>query len=94
MYEWKSKHNAAFENDSLNECTIQCLDAKFRTEDESLTNDDRGWPEIAMDNEVLQAIVEKNPDNTARDYVQKLGASPITIARHLKCIAKVKKKNG
>ena len=47
LYEWKSKHNAAaathninaaFGNSSVNECTIQCWYAKFKTGDESLTN--------------------------------------------------------
>ena len=40
---------------------------KFETGDESLTNEDRGRPETVVNNEVLRAIVEKNPDNTVRD---------------------------
>ena len=44
-----------------------------------------------MDNEVLRAIVEKNPGNSVRDYAEELSISPITISHHLKLFGKVKK---
>ena len=68
LYKWKSKHNAAaaaqnintaFENSSVNEPTIRGLYAKFETVDENLTNKDQDRPDTLVENEVLQAIVEK-----------------------------------
>ena len=47
---------------------------------------------LLLDNEVLWAIVEKNPVNTASDYAEELGVSSTTISHYLKLICKVKKK--
>ena len=97
MHEWKSKHNAAaaarninaaFGNSSVNERTIWHWYAKFETGDENLTNEDQNRRE----NEVLRAIVEKNPSNTIRDYAEELCVSLTTISHQLKLIRKVKKK--
>ena len=89
LYEWKSKHNAAFGNSSVNECIIWRWYAKFEIWDESLTSKDWGRPETTVDNKVLWVTVEKNLDNTLRDYAEKLGASHATISCHLKLIGKV-----
>ena len=70
---------------------IRRLYAKFETKDESLTNEDRGTPETVVYNEVLQAIVEKYPDNTIRGYAEELCVPPATISLHLKLTDKVKK---
>ena len=67
----------------MNEHTIRRWYAKLETGDESLTNEDQDRPETIVDNEVLRAIVEKNPGNSVRDYVEELGVSPTTISRHL-----------
>ena len=76
LFEWKSNYNAAaaalniktaFGNGFVNEHTIRRWYAKFETGDESLTHEDRGRSETVVDNEVLRAIVEKNPHNTVRD---------------------------
>ena len=63
--------------------------AKFKTGDESLTNEDRSRSETVLDNEVLLAIVEKKTGNTDREYAEELGLSPTIISRHLKLIGKV-----
>ena len=79
LYEWKNKHNAAkasrninaiFGNGSVKERTIRPWYAKFETGVENLTNVDWGRPESNVDNKVLRAIVEKNPDNIVRDYAK------------------------
>ena len=67
LYECKSKHNSVstdrningvFRNGSVNERTIRCWYAKFETGDENLTNNNRGRPEIVVDNEVLRTVAE------------------------------------
>ena len=65
--------------------------AKFKTGDESLTNEDRSRSETVLDNEVLLAIVEKKTGNTDREYAEELGLSPTIISWHLKLIGKNKK---
>ena len=91
LYEWKSKHYAAFGNGSVSERTIWRWYAKFETGDESFTNEDRGRLESVVNNGVLWEIVEKNTGNTEtiRDYIEEFGVSPTIISRHLKFIGKV-----
>ena len=73
LHEWKSKHNAAaaaqniyaaFGNGSVNECTIRRWYAKFETVDESLTDEGRGKADTVVDNQVVRALIEKDPGNT------------------------------
>ena len=75
LYERKSKHNvvavaqninAAFGNGNVNEYSIWHWYAKFETGNESLTYKDQGRQESVVGNEVLQAIVEKNPDRRTK----------------------------
>ena len=80
LYDWENKHNAApaarnindaFGNGFINEYSIRRWYTKFKTGNESLTNGDQGRLETVKDNELLRAIIEKNPSNTVRDYMQK-----------------------
>ncbi|XP_066253422.1 histone-lysine N-methyltransferase SETMAR-like [Euwallacea similis] len=100
LNEWKSGHNAveaarnincAFGEGSANERTIRRWYAKFESGDKSLEIEDRGKPKSALNDEVLQVLVEANPRQTVRELSEELNVSIATISRHLKLIGKVKK---
>ncbi|GFV00538.1 hypothetical protein TNCV_3645161 [Trichonephila clavipes] len=56
--------NAAFEDGSINECTIRRWYAKFESDDKSPTYETgTERPEIIVDNQALRAMVEQNPGN-------------------------------
>ncbi|GFT95721.1 hypothetical protein TNCV_310961 [Trichonephila clavipes] len=53
---------------------------EFESDDESLTNEDRGRQKSVVDSKVLRAIVKQNPGHTVRDYVKEPRITPTTIA--------------
>ena len=100
LYELRSKHNAAtaarkinavFGNGSVNERTTRRWNAKFKTGNENLTNEDRGRPESVVTMQFDEHQFKKNRDNSVRDYAKELGVSSTTISCHLKLIGKEKK---
>ncbi|KAE9412375.1 hypothetical protein Angca_000099, partial [Angiostrongylus cantonensis] len=51
--------------------------------DESLANDERGRPQIAVNDVALRTLVESNPRQTVRELVAVFGVSAMTISCHL-----------
>ncbi|GFR01783.1 hypothetical protein TNCT_385911, partial [Trichonephila clavata] len=84
LYEWKSDHNSAAAARNINvdgskdEPTIRCWYAKSESGDKSPPNEDRGWTETIVVNDVLRAIKEQNHGNIIRDYAEELQLFPGT----------------
>lgn len=100
LYEFKLQHNAtqaaeninvAWGEGSTNVRTTQRWFKKFRDDDFSLVNEDRGRPISHLSEDCLQAAVEENTRKSVRELAQDLNVSKSTVSVHLKKIGKVKK---
>lgn len=100
LYEFKLGHSVteAFQNinsvygeDTVSERTIFRWFEKFRSGDHDLNNKERGRPKTKLDNEKLKDLVEAGPSQTTRELGSQLGASAMTVSRHLKELGKTKK---
>ena len=83
--------NQAWGPNTLTDRTARNWFVKFRSGDFSL-NDKEGRGHVStVDNDVLKATVESNPQTTCKELSLLFGVSVSTIFDHLKAIGKVKK---
>uniref|UniRef100_A0A0K0FT87 Histone-lysine N-methyltransferase SETMAR (inferred by orthology to a human protein) n=1 Tax=Strongyloides venezuelensis TaxID=75913 RepID=A0A0K0FT87_STRVS len=83
--------NKAFGENLVSRATAKRWFKKFKEGDESLENEERGRPDLVVDNEELKGVVEANLRQTVREIARALEVSKSSVSRHLQQIEKTKK---
>lgn len=82
--------NAIFGQGLVNPSTVQWF-YRFRERNKNLENENRGRPNLVIDNDHLKTLIEANSQQTVRRISEDLGVSKDTVYRLLKQIGKTKK---
>ena len=100
LYEYKLKRNAseaarsicqAWGTNAISKRYAQRWYKRFRSGDTSLQDEDRSGRPPAIDNSVLKALIESNPQQSTRALAEILDVDNTTVCDHLRQIGKLKK---
>ena len=83
--------NTAWDEGSVNECTVQRWFQKFHAGNLSIKDQPHGRRPSAIDDDQMNALIESDPLKTTREVAKELNANHSTVVLHLKLIGKVKK---
>lgn len=100
LYEFKLGHNATAAAENINTAfgqqvayvrTAQRWFARFRSGDMSLESQERGRPQVELNDDVMLALIDENRRITVRELSIHLQVSAATVCRHLQALKKRKK---
>uniref|UniRef100_A0A0K0FGH8 Histone-lysine N-methyltransferase SETMAR (inferred by orthology to a human protein) n=1 Tax=Strongyloides venezuelensis TaxID=75913 RepID=A0A0K0FGH8_STRVS len=83
--------NEAFGENLVSRATAKRWFKKLKEGDESLENEERGRPDLVVENEEQKRVVEANPRQTVREISGALKVSKSSVSRHFQQIEKTKK---